>query len=155
MSDINPGPSIASNPNSVAVLTPVNTQTYGGNYQGSDGIRLLGQARGINANAVGDTPIPVINSTKWVVQAVLTANASTTAVTNAFFSVNAATNNGGTTIVTGVALAALNATTYVKYMTVIASNTIQTGSQMYVNIGTTLAGAAATFDAYIYGYDLS
>lgn len=157
MADTNPGPAITSNANSLAVLTPVNTQTYGGNYQGQDALRLLGQARGVNANVVADTPIPVINASKWVVQAVLCANASTTAVTNAFFSVNAATNNGGTTIVAAVALASLNATTYVKYMTVAtaASNTIQTGSTMYVNIGTTLAGAAATFDTYIYGYDLS
>ena len=155
MADTNPGPSIASNANSVAVLTPVNTQTYGGNYQGQDALRLLGQARGVNANVVADTPIPVINASKWVVQAVLCANASTTAVTNAFFSVNAATNNGGTTIVTAAALTSLNATTYVKYMTVTASNTIQTGSTMYVNIGTTLAGAAATFDCYVYGYDIS
>jgi hypothetical protein len=155
MADTNPGPSVASNANSVAVLTPVNDQTYGGNYQGSNALRLLGQARGVNANAVGDTPIPVINSTKWVVEAVLTANASTTAVTNAYFSVNAATNNGGTTIVAAAPLTSLNATTYVKYMTVQASNTLQTGSTMYVNIGTTLAGAAATFDCYIYGYDCS
>lgn len=155
MADVNPGPAITANPNSIAVLTPVNDQTYGGNYQGSNAIRLLGQARGINANNIADTPIPVINATKWVVQAVLCANASTTAVTNAFFSVNAATNNGGTTIVTAAALTSLNATTYVKYMTVTASNTIQTGSQMYVNIGTTLAGAAATFDCYVLGYDLS
>jgi hypothetical protein len=155
MADVNPGPSIASNANSIAVLTPVNAQTYGGNYQGQDALRLLGQARGVNANVVADTPIPVINSSKWVVQAVLCANASTTAVTNAFFSVNSATNNGGTTIVTAAALTSLNATTYVKYMTVTATNTIQTGSQMYVNIGTTLAGAAATFDVYVLGYDLS
>lgn len=157
MADTNPGPAITSNANSLAVLTPVNDQTYGGNFQGSNMIRLLGEARGVNANNVGDTPIPVINSTKWVVQAVLCANASTTAVTNAFFSVNAATNNGGTTIVTAAALTSLNAATYVKYMTVLttSSNTIQTGSTMYVNIGTTLAGAAATFDTYIYGYDLS
>lgn len=155
MADVNPGPAITSNANSLAVLTPVNTQTYGGNFQGQNALRLLGEARGVNANNVGDTPIPVINASKWVVQAVLCANASTTAVTNAFFSVNAATNNGGTTIVTAAQLASLNAATYVKYMTVIATNTIQSGSQMYVNIGTTLAGAAATFDVYILGYDLS
>jgi hypothetical protein len=155
MTDVNPGPSSASNPNTIAVLTPVNDQVYGGNVQGSNALRLLGKAIGVNANAVGDTPIPVINATRWVVEAVLTANASTTAVTNAFFSVNAATNNGGTTIVAAVILASLNAATYVKYMTVAASNTIQTGSTMYVNVGTTLAGAAATFDVYCYGYDLS
>src|ERR1700742_5133788 len=148
MSDINPGPSIASNPNSVAVLTPVNDQTYGGNYQGSNALRLLGQARGVNANAVGDTPLPVINATKWVVQAVLTANASTTAVSNAYFSVYAATNNRGTTIVTAGALTGLTTTTAVEYPTVTATNTIQTGSTMYVHIGTTLAGGAGAVGRY-------
>lgn len=155
MADTNPGPAITANANSLAVLTPVNTQTYGGNYQGSNALRLLGEARGVNANAVADTPIPVINATKWVVSAVLCANASTTAVSNAFFSVNAATNNGGTTIVTGVALTSLTTATAIIYPTVIATATAQTGTTAYVRIGTTLAGAAATFDVYVYGYDLS
>lgn len=154
MADVNPGPAITANANSLAVLTPVNTQTYGGNYQGSNSLRLLGEARGVNANAVADTPIPVINASKWVVSAVLTANASTTAVSNAFFSLNAATNNGGTTIVTAAALSVTN-TTAVAYSTVAATTTSQTGSTLYARVGTTLAGAAATFDVYVYGYDLS
>jgi hypothetical protein len=154
MADTNPGPAITANANSLAVLTPVNTQTYGGNYQGSNALRLLGEARAVNANAVADTPIPVINASKWVVSAVLTANASTTAVSTAYFSLNAATNNGGTTIVTAAALSVTNATA-VAYSTVAATTTSQTGSTLYARVGTTLAGVAATFDVYVYGYDLS
>jgi hypothetical protein len=155
MTDVNPGPSSASNPNTIAVLTPVNDQVYGGNVQGSNALRLLSQARGVNANIVADTPLPIINSTKWVVEAVLLANASTTAVSSAYFSVNAATNNGGTTIVTAAAYSGLTNTTAVVYPTVIGTAIAQTGTVAYVRIGTTLAGAAATFDCYVYGYDLS
>jgi hypothetical protein len=157
MTDVNPGPSIASNPNSIAVLTPVNTQQYAGSYQGSDAIRLLGQARGVNANAVGDTIIPVINSTKWVVSTVLITNATTSAITAAFAGLFTATNAGGTTIVAAAVLTTLSTSSVIKYSAIsaTASTAAQTGANMYVNVGTTLAGTAATFDIYVLGYDLS
>lgn len=154
MPSVNPGPATTSTQNSEAVLTPVNTQVNSA-PQGSNALRILGEARGVNANAAGDTPLPVVNASRWVVQAVVCTNASATATTNAFFSLNAAPANAGTTIVTAVALASLNATTFAKYMTVTATATVQTGSTMYVNVGTTLAGSAATFDVFVYGYDLS
>ena len=157
MADVNPGPSIASNANSIAVLTPVNTQQYAGSYQGSDALRLLGQARGVNANAVGDTIIPVINSTKWVVSTVLITNATTSAITAAFAGLFTATNAGGTTIVVAAALTTLSTSSVIKYSAIsaTASTAAQTGANMYVNVGTTLAGTAATFDIYCLGYDLS
>lgn len=157
MADVNPGPAITANPNSIAVLTPVNTQVYGGNYQGQDALRLLGQARGVNANSVGDTILPVINSTKWVVSTVLITNATTSAITAAYAGIFTAPLATGTTIVVPAVLTTLSSSSVIKYSAIsaTASTAAQTGQNMYVNVGTTLAGTAATFDVYVLGYDLS
>ena len=60
---------------------------------------------------------------------------------------------GGTGIVANAALSALTGPTVVSERTV-ASTAVQTGQNLYFNVGTA-QGAAATGDVYVYGYDLT
>ena len=60
---------------------------------------------------------------------------------------------GGTGVVANAALSALTGSTIVSQRTV-ASTAIQTGQNLYLNVGTA-QGAAATMDVYVYGYDFS
>lgn len=150
MPDINPGPSIASNPNTVAELTPVNTQNYGGLVQGQNGLRLLGSARGVNANVVGDTPITIINTANWSPLYILKTNASTslTTATGGVYTQPAA---GGTAILTTAALSG-NTSQPVVVSTAPTTTNLETATTVYFHIGTA-QGAAATLDVFLYGYD--
>jgi len=60
---------------------------------------------------------------------------------------------GGTGIVANAALSGLSASTVVSERTV-ATTAAQTAQNLYVNVATA-QGAAATFDVYVYGYDLT
>jgi hypothetical protein len=59
----------------------------------------------------------------------------------------------GTGIVANAALSALTSSTVVSQRTVAATG-IQSGQNLYLNVGTA-QGAAATMDVYVYGYDFS
>ena len=149
----NPGPATNGIANSMLATAPVNTQVNPTPIL-TGAKRLLAVGRSVNANAIGDTQLGIINAGRWVVSDVVCTNASSASVTNCNIIVNAAAANGGTTIVSSAALSSLNSTTYAKYMTVTATNTVQTGSNIYVYV-TTTAGATATFDIFILGFDLS
>jgi len=82
----------------------------------------------------------------------LSRNASTS-LTTAAAGVFTAPSAGGTAIVANAALSGLTGSTVVSQRTV-ASTAIQTGQNLYVNVGTA-QGAAATMDVYVYGYDFS
>ena len=115
-------------------------------------LRLLAVATGVNANATGDTVLPILDSSSYSVKFVVATNASTSLTTAAagLFTAPAA---GGTAIVANAALSALTGSTVVSERTV-ASTAAQTGQNLYVNVGTA-QGAAATFDIYVYGYDFT
>ena len=135
----NPGP---------AVTSSAHPQLVGSNQA----LRLLAVYQGVNANATGDTVLPIINSTSYSVKNVVFTNASISLTTAAagLFTAPAA---GGTGIVANAALSGLSASTVVSERTV-ASTAAQTGQNLYVNVATA-QGAAATFDVYVYGYDLT
>lgn len=135
----NPGP---------AVTQSSHPQLVGTNQA----LRLLAVYQGVNANVTGDTVLPIINSTSYSVKNVVFTNASVSLTTAAagLFTAPAA---GGTAIVANAALSALTGSTVVSERTV-ASTAAQTGQNLYVNVGTA-QGAAATFDVYVYGYDLT
>jgi len=115
-------------------------------------LRLLAVYKGVNANATGDTVLPINNSTSYSVSNVIFTNASIS-LTTAAAGVFTAPSAGGTAIVANAALSALTGSTVVSQRTV-ASTAAQTGQNLYVNVGTA-QGAAATFDVYVYGYDFS
>jgi hypothetical protein len=122
------------------------------NVTTTQSIRLLTSAIGVNVNAVGDTVLPIINSSLYSVKFVVVTDASISLTTAAagLFTAPAA---GGTGIVANAALSALTGPTVVSERTV-ASTATQTGQNLYFNVATA-QGAAATADVYVYGYDFS
>ena len=135
----NPGPAVTVSAH------PSNVSTV-------QALRLLAVYKGVNANATGDTVLPIVNSSSYSVKNVVFTNASIS-LTTAAAGVFTAPAGGGTAIVANAALSGLNASTVVSERTV-AATAAQTGQNLYVNVGTA-QGAAATFDAYVYGYDFS
>jgi hypothetical protein len=165
MPSVNPGPASTSTQNSVAVITPVNAITGPtGTFQGADAMRLLGSARAVGVTQAGDVPVPIINSSRYTVNYVVYATSagvgSTAAayVTAAYWSIYTATAAGGTNIVASASYSALSNTTGVAYAAIVgaSSTASNTASTIYVRVGTTVASTTGgTFDAFIYGYDLS
>ena len=136
----NPGP---------ASTTTIHPQSVTSNQA----IRLLAVATGVNVNATGDQAVlSIINSTNWSVSNVVFTNASVS-LTTAAAGVFTGRNASGTAIVANAALSANTGPTVVVQETV-ASTALQTGQNLYVNVGTA-QGAAATVDVYVYGYDPS
>jgi len=138
MASTNPGP---------AITTGSHPQVLGSNQA----IRLLAVFQGVNANATGDTVLPIIDATTYSVKNVVFTNASVSLTTAAAGLFTAPSASGA--IVSNAALSGLTGSTVVSERTV-ASTAAQTGQNLYVNVGTA-QGAAATFDVYVYGYDLS
>lgn len=136
----NPGPA------TTVTIHPSNLAT-------NQAIRLLAVATGVSVNATGDqATLAIINSTNYSVSNVVFTNASislTTAAAGLFTAPSAA----GTAVVANAALSALTGSTVVSQRTV-AATAIQTGQNLYLNVGTA-QGAAATMDVYVYGYDFS
>jgi len=122
------------------------------NLASNQAIRLLASFQGVNVNATGDTVLPVNNTNSYGVSNVIFTNASVS-LTTAAAGLFTAPSAGGTGIVANAALSAMTASTVVSQRTV-ASTALQTGQNLYVNVGTA-QGAAATMDVYVYGYDLS
>jgi hypothetical protein len=132
---------------------PATTVTnHPSNLASNQAIRLLASFQGVNVNATGDTVLPIVNTNSYSVSNVIFTNASVS-LTTAAAGVFTAPSAGGTGIVANAALSALTGSTIVSQRTV-ASTALQTGGNLYVNVGTA-QGAAATMDVYVYGYDLS
>jgi hypothetical protein len=132
---------------------PATTVTnHPSNLATNQAIRLLASYQGVNVNATGDTVLPVINTNSYGVSNVIFTNASVS-LTTAAAGLFTAPSAGGTGIVANAALSAMTASTVVSQRTV-ASTAVQTGQNLYLNVGTA-QGAAATMDVYVYGYDLS
>jgi hypothetical protein len=146
-----------SNPNSVATLTPVNTQTNPG-PQGLNALRLLASIRGVSLAVTGDVAVmPVINSASWSPVTVVTSNGQVSGVAGsiatASLGVFTAAASGGSVIKTQAALASNSAagSSIAIAAGAAAAALAFTGQSIYVNVGTALANA--TCDVFIYGYD--
>ena len=136
----NPGPA------SVSTIHPQNVLS-------NQAIRLLAVVTGVNVNATGDQAVlPIINSSNYSIANVVFTNASVS-LSSAAAGLFTAPTAGGTGVVANAALSALTGSTVVSQRTV-ASTAIQSGQNLYLNVGTA-QGAAATMDVYVYGYDFS
>jgi hypothetical protein len=129
-----------------------NSQTSTGlqNLSSNQQIRLLGQALGVNANVVGDTPIQVINTSKFSVFQVIVTD-TTASLAQAVGGLFTAPAGGGVTIVTAAALSAATDATIVVQQTV-ASTAVVTNTQTLYYRVTVVNTAAASFDVYVMGY---
>jgi len=137
------------------MANPGPASSQGGHPQvlgSNQALRLLAVATGVNANATGDTVLPIIDSSSYSVKFVVATNASVS-LSAAYAGLFNAPSAGGTAIVANAALSALTGPTVVSERTV-ASTAVQTSQNLYVNVGTA-QGAAATFDIYVYGYDFT
>lgn len=151
MPTVNPGPSTTTTQNTELTTVPVNTNTNPSPIL-QNGYRLLAYAKGINANAVGDTPMNVLNSSSYSVAAVIKTNASTS-LTTATGGVYTAAAAGGTAVLTPAALSG-NTAAAVLVNTAPTTTNAQTAQTLYWRIAVA-QGAPATLDVYIFGYDLS
>ena len=158
MSNTNPGPAVTGSQNTVATLTPVNTQTNS-NPQETGQVRCLAYGKGININASGDVAIlPIINSTRWAVTYVLATNMTApAAATTAAIGVYTVAAKAGYTIATPFILGSFLTPTPNSNVSIATAANVSiayTGQSVYVNCLTT-AGTACTIDVYVMGYDLS
>jgi hypothetical protein len=141
----NPGPAITNSAHPSNVTTD---QT----------LRLLGSAKGVNANAVGYTSLQINNTNNYTPTQLIIANANNggAAVTasSTVLSITTAGNTSGVSIFSGVT--ASNNTSILGITTSAISSpaTAYTGQNLYVDV-TTAAGVPATVDIYVYGLDFS
>lgn len=133
---------------------PASTQTnHPSNLATNQALRLLASAQGVNLNAVGDTVASLLNDSGNVsVQSIIVANASVDLDT-AQLAVYTGPGATGTAIKTAYALSG-NSTSAKVVVTAATSTDAIDVSQLYIRC-TTVQGAAATADVFIYGYDLT
>ena len=157
MANTNPGPAVTGSTNSLAAMAPVNTQTNSTPLE-TNALRLLAVGRSISVNSTGDVAVlPVINASRWNIQAVIGSNMSVNAGTSVAIEINSSAAGAGTTIVAPQILSGLQAfggVTVAYRFTVINTTYAGTAQNIYVNCQTT-AGTACTMDVFVLGYDLS
>jgi hypothetical protein len=136
----------------------VTTSAHPSNVTTSQTVRLLGSAKGVNANATGYTSFPVINSSNYTPTQLFIANANNggAAVTasSTVLSITTAGNTGGSTIFSGVTATGNSTILGLTANTIASPTTTYAGQNLFVNV-TTAAGTAATLDVYVYGLDFS
>lgn len=155
MPSVNPGPSSSQSGQVVAVLAPVAPAPNNPFPQGVAALRCLAFKQGVDANAVGDTQLNIINASAWTATTVVLSNASIS-LTTAAAGIFTAAAAGGTAIRANAALAALTGPTVTNAAAAAAAALAlkATVQQIFVNVATA-QGAPATFDVYVYGYDLT
>jgi hypothetical protein len=155
MPSVNPGPASSQSGQTAAVMAPFAPSPANPFPQGTAALRLLAFKQGVNANVVGDTPMDIINSSAWTAATVVLSNASIS-LTTAAAGIFTAPAAGGTAIRANAALAALTGPTVTNAAAAAAAALAlkATGQTIYVNVATA-QGAPATFDVYVYGYDLT
>ncbi len=133
---------------------PASTQTnHPSNLATNQALRLLASAQGVNLNAVGDTVAAMVNDSGSVsVQSIIVTNASVD-LTTAQLAVYTGPGATGTAIKTAYALTG-NSTSAKVVVTAATSTDAIDVDKLYVRC-TTVQGAAATADVFIYGYDLT
>jgi hypothetical protein len=157
MANINAGPAITNNPNSVAVLTPANSVTNS-TAQGSNALRLLAAFRGVSLNGTGDAAaVGVINATTWAAATIVVTNGLVSGVSATVATASVGIFTGaaatGTTVRTGAVLTGQTASTVVTAAAAASAAVASTAQTLYLNVGTALANA--TVDIFVYGYDLT
>lgn len=157
MTTVNQGPAQTLTPNSVAVVTPVNTQ-QNSNPQGGNALRLIAVARGISLSNTGDTAVmPVLNSSSFVATTVVTTNALVNGVSGtiaaAALGVFTAAAAGGTAVKSNGVLTGQTTNAFAFVQTATSAAASVQANNLFVNVGTAVAGG--TCDLFVYGYDVS
>jgi hypothetical protein len=128
------------------------------NLATNQALRLIASAQSVNLAIAGDTAMVVLDVSKFVPTKIIITNglnSSGATTTIATATVGAYTGPGatGSTILTTAALTSNTGGPYVTLTDATNLNTaISNPTNIYVNVGTTIA---ATCDVFIYGYDLT
>ena len=138
----NPGP---------ASSTSIHPQNLGTNQA----LRLISVIKGLSVATLGDTAIPVINTSYYVPTAVIITNASVDvhSVALGVYTATGGAGGSGSAILSTAALTSNTSSAYATVSAATSTTTTQTAQTLYVN--QTTATAAGTVDVYVYGYDLS
>ena len=143
----NPGPAITNS-------------THPSNLNSQQALRVLAVLKGVSVAALGDTPLPVINSALYLPTTVVIANANNNGATQSVASVALGiytaplgASGSGTAVLTTAALTGQTTPSYVTVSSSTDTATALSAQTLYIN--QTTAVATATVDVYVYGYDLS
>ena len=136
-----------ANPGAATTVT-----NHPSNLATNQALRLIASAQGVNMNLVADTVAPILVAGNVSVQSIIVANASTS-LTTAQLAVYTGPGATGTAVKSAYALSGNSSTTAVVVTAATSTNSI-TGTPLYIR-NTTVQGAAATADVFIYGYDLT
>lgn len=128
------------------------------NLSTNQALRLIASAQSVNLSAAGDTPMVVLDVSKFVPTKVIITNGlnssgNTTTIATATVGAYTGPAATGSTILTTAALTSNTGGAYVTISDATNLNTaISNPTNIYVNVGTTIA---ATCDVFVYGYDLT
>jgi hypothetical protein len=138
----------------------VTTSAHPSNVSTNQALRLIGVVYNINANAIANYPVQVINSSGYLLQNLLITdlnNGPGVSVTPTGLALGVATTAGGSSLYGAITAANLSTPNGVSLVAPTASTTALTSQTLYVNVTAPLSTpvTGATFDVYIYGYDFS
>ena len=143
----NPGPAVTNS-------------THPSNLNSQQALRVLAVLKGVSVAALGDTPLPVINSALYLPTTIVIANANNNGATQSVASVALGVytaplgaSGSGTAVLTTAALTGQSTPSYVTVSSSTDTATALSAQTLYIN--QTTAVATATVDVYVYGYDLS
>ena len=154
MTTLNNTPAATSTLNTVAAITPVNTQNNP-LVQEQNQVRLLAAAKGVSCIALGDAvQTKIINSARWVATQidVISTLGATQTPTSSYIGVYTGASATGFTIATA---GILTNVTLVQLVSLTANNTtgVTTDQNVYINVATATGNGAV--DVLVWGYDLS
>lgn len=142
----NPGPAITTSSHPQGVTS---NQT----------LRLIATIKNVNANAIANYPMQVINSSVFLPQSLIVTNLNNAgaAVTPTGLALGVATTSGGSSLYGAITAANLASTVGVSLVAPTAQTTATTVQNIYLNVTAPLTTpvVGATFDVYVYGYDFS
>lgn len=121
---------------------------------GRNAIRCLGILRNANTNTVEDQKITILNSSKYVITAIVYTNPSIN-ITIASGGIYTQKSKTGTTVVSNAVLTGLINSTDIIYPTVASISTALIDQSLYFTLTTVNNNIASTIDIYLYGYDLT
>jgi hypothetical protein len=136
-----------ANPGAATTVT-----NHPSNLATNQALRLIASAQGVNLNAVADTIAPILVAGNVSVQSIIVANASVS-LSSAQLAVYTGAGATGTTVKSAYALSG-NTSSAKVVVTAATSTDVVSSTPLYIRC-TTVQGAAATADVFIYGYDLT
>ncbi|CAB4133999.1 hypothetical protein UFOVP272_5 [uncultured Caudovirales phage] len=136
-----------ANPGAATTVT-----NHPSNLATNQALRLIASAQGVNMNSVADTIAPILVAGRVSVQSIIVTNASISLDT-AQLAVYTGPGATGTAVKSAYALSG-NTSAAKTVVTAATSTDAITGTPLYIR-NTTVQGAAATADVFIYGYDLT